>query len=169
MERILRQSHETKDESLINVIGVILNAYLSEVPNIHGKLMNSIPQQSALFYNNCQFLAHWVTTNSDKGIPTYPALVKTLQMTGCKYLNLQISYQQKIIMSILKEFGKYPYKFISFLQYFLYNFFTHVIFFRYFRCPHSWHSTAEIVAPMLAAIRFVEKCLAERAARRHVQ
>ncbi|XP_050320533.1 centromere/kinetochore protein zw10 [Bactrocera neohumeralis] len=104
MERILRQSHEAKDESLINVIVVILNSYLSEVPNIHGKLMNSIPQQSALFYNNCQFLAHWVTTNSDKDIPTYPALVKTLQMTGCKYLNLQISYQQKIIMGILKEF-----------------------------------------------------------------
>ncbi|XP_011189670.1 centromere/kinetochore protein zw10 [Zeugodacus cucurbitae] len=104
MERILRQSNETKDESLINVIGVILNSYLSEVPIIHEKLMESIPQQSALFYNNCQFLAHWVTTNSDKDIPTYPALVKTLHMTGSKYLNVQINYQQKIIMGILKEF-----------------------------------------------------------------
>lgn len=104
MERILRQSHETKAESLINVIGVILNSYLNEVPNIHEKLLESIPQQSALFYNNCQFLAHWVTTNSDKDIPTYPALVKTLHMTGSKYLNAQIHYQQKIIMGILKEF-----------------------------------------------------------------
>lgn len=107
MERILRQSHETKAESLINVIGVILNSYLNEVPNIHEKLLESIPQQSALFYNNCQFLAHWVTTNSDKDIPTYPALVKTLHMTGSKYLNAQIHYQQKIIMGILKEFGNF--------------------------------------------------------------
>ncbi|XP_017470644.1 PREDICTED: centromere/kinetochore protein zw10 isoform X1 [Rhagoletis zephyria] len=104
MERILRQSHDTEDESLLNVISVILISYVGEVPKIHEKLLESIPQQSALFYNNCQFLAHWVTTNSEKGIPTYPALVKTLHMSGSKYLNVQINYQQKIIMGILKEF-----------------------------------------------------------------
>uniref|UniRef100_W8BWZ9 Centromere/kinetochore protein zw10 n=1 Tax=Ceratitis capitata TaxID=7213 RepID=W8BWZ9_CERCA len=104
MERILRQSLETKDESFLNVIGIILNSYVSEVPKIHEKLLESIPQQSALFFNNCQFLAHWVTTNSEKDIPTYPALVNTLHMTGSKYLNVQINYQQKIIMDILKDF-----------------------------------------------------------------
>ncbi|XP_054744174.1 centromere/kinetochore protein zw10-like [Anastrepha obliqua] len=104
MERILRQSHDTDDESLLNVISVILHSYVGMVPKIHGKLLESIPQQSALFYNNCQFLAHWVTTNSEKGIPTYPALVKTLHITGSKYLNTQINHQQKIIMGILKEF-----------------------------------------------------------------
>lgn len=111
MERILRQSHDTEDESLVNVISVILISYVGEVPKIHEKLLESIPQQSALFYNNCQFLAHWVTTNSEKGIPTYPALVKTLHMNASKYLNVQINYQQKIIMSILKEFGNFVYRY----------------------------------------------------------
>ncbi|XP_053951579.1 centromere/kinetochore protein zw10-like [Anastrepha ludens] len=104
MERILRQSLDTNDEILLNVISVILNSYVDEVPKIHEKLLESIPQQSALFYNNCQFLAHWTATNSEKGISTYPILVKTLHTTGRKYLNVQINYQQKIIMGLLKEF-----------------------------------------------------------------
>ncbi|XP_067636373.1 centromere/kinetochore protein zw10 [Eurosta solidaginis] len=104
MERILRQVDEAEDASLLNVISVIINSYVGEVPKLHEKLLENIPQQSALFYNNCQFLAHWVTTNSEKNIPTYPALVKILHMTGSKHLNVQITYQQKIIMGILNDF-----------------------------------------------------------------
>lgn len=109
MERILRQpneSEDSEDDSLLNVISTTLNMYITHVPKIHKKLLESIPQQSALFYNNCMFLAHWVATNSEKGIPIFPALVKSLQASGTKYFHEQVAYQKSIIMGILREFGK---------------------------------------------------------------
>uniref|UniRef100_A0A1A9ZSF9 Centromere/kinetochore protein zw10 n=1 Tax=Glossina pallidipes TaxID=7398 RepID=A0A1A9ZSF9_GLOPL len=108
MERILKQfdnSAEGEEEpELLAVIPVILNTYINEVPKTHEKLLESIPQQSVLFFNNCMFLAHWIAKNADACIPTHPALVKTLQATGTNIFKAQIVYQQKILARILREF-----------------------------------------------------------------
>lgn len=92
--------------SFLDVISIILNTYINEVPKIHQKLIESIPQQSALFYNNCMFLAHWLAKNAETGIPTQPTFVKTLEATGESVFKAQVLVQQKILAQILKEFGK---------------------------------------------------------------
>ncbi|XP_037928609.1 centromere/kinetochore protein zw10-like [Teleopsis dalmanni] len=122
MERILRQPKlpETDVNYFLNIICIILNTYVNLVPEVHEKLLESIPQQSVLFYNNCMFLSHWVAKNSEKNLPYFPAIIDTLQSTGKKYFNMQITYQRKIVMDILKEFdlsnmhnlGVLPLKFI---------------------------------------------------------
>ncbi|XP_037828531.1 centromere/kinetochore protein zw10 [Lucilia sericata] len=111
MERILRQPMDTsasieseEANSFLAVIPIILNTYVDIVPEIHEKLLESIPQQAVLFYNNCMFLAHWVAKNAETDIPTHPALVKTLQSTGASIFKAQVLHQQKILMQILKEF-----------------------------------------------------------------
>lgn len=113
MERILRQpmntsaSIESEDANrFLAVIAIILNTYVTDVPKIHEKLLESIPQQSVLFYNNCMFLAHWVAKNAETDIPTHPALVKTLQATGTNIFKAQVMHQQKILLQILREFGE---------------------------------------------------------------
>uniref|UniRef100_T1PI76 Centromere/kinetochore Zw10 n=1 Tax=Musca domestica TaxID=7370 RepID=T1PI76_MUSDO len=113
MERILRQppnSHHETDVNDINasniflpIISTIVTTYCSDVPKIHDKLLESIPQQSVLFYNNCMYLANWVAKYSDVGIPTHPVLVKTLQSTGLRLFKVQEAKQQKIIQEIMKN------------------------------------------------------------------
>ncbi|XP_061389859.1 centromere/kinetochore protein zw10 [Musca vetustissima] len=111
MERIMRQTTNSPDINscynelniFLPVISTILNMYCCEVPKIHDKLLESIPQQSVLFYNNCMFLAHWVGKNSDMGIPTHSVLVKTLQATGLRIFKAQEEKQQKIILEIMKN------------------------------------------------------------------
>ena len=112
MERLLCQPMNTSssiesDEvnSYLSVIPVILNTYVTDVPKMHEKLLESIPQQAILFYNNCMFLAHWVAKNAETDIPTHPALVKTLQATGTSVFKAQILHQQNILVQILREFG----------------------------------------------------------------
>lgn len=112
MERLLRQpmnisaSIESEEaNSFLSVIPVIVNTYVTEVPKIHQKLLESIPQQAVLFYNNCMFLAHWIAKNEETDIPTHPALVKTLQATGTNIFKAQVLHQQGILVQILKEFG----------------------------------------------------------------
>ncbi|KAM7350956.1 zeste-white 10 kinetochore protein [Cochliomyia hominivorax] len=111
MDRILRQPMDTsasieseEANSFLAVIPIILNTYVNDVPKIHEKLLESIPQQAVLFYNNCMFLAHWVAKNAETDIPTHPALVKTLQATGANSFKAQVLHQQKILMQILKDF-----------------------------------------------------------------
>ncbi|KAL9898168.1 zeste-white 10 kinetochore protein isoform 1-T1 [Glossina fuscipes fuscipes] len=109
MEHILKQLNNSAEEEeeepeLLAVIPVILNTYINEVPKTHKNLLESIPQQSVLFFNNCMFLAHWVAKNADACIPTHPALVNTLHATGTNIFKAQIIYQQKILATILREF-----------------------------------------------------------------
>lgn len=113
MERILRQPMDTsasieseEANKFLAVIPIILNTYINLVPKLHEKLLESIPQQAVLFYNNCMFLAHWIAKNAETDIPTHTALVKTLQSTGASIFKAQVLHQQKILMQILKDFGK---------------------------------------------------------------
>lgn len=111
MDRILRQPTDNGDndaqDPLSGVIGLLLETYIDEVPKVHKKLLQSIPQQSALFHNNCMYLTHWVAQHANKGIDSFPSLFKMLQTTGTKYLRVQISYQESILMEIMSGFGEH--------------------------------------------------------------
>ncbi|XP_013112183.1 centromere/kinetochore protein zw10 [Stomoxys calcitrans] len=110
LERILHQPltmAEATESSAVNyyltIIPTILNTYALEAPKLHEKLLESIPQQSAVFHNNCMFLSQWVVKNAKFGIPTHAALVKTLQSTGIRIFKAQEEQQRKIILDILKN------------------------------------------------------------------
>ncbi|KAH8329970.1 hypothetical protein KR067_011957 [Drosophila pandora] len=114
MDRILRQPADKMGDveaesglfglSLTGVIGVMLQTYMSEVPIVHRKLLDSVPQQSVLFYNNCMFFQHWVTQHANKDIDSLPALAKALQVCGQKQFRVQVHYQASILMEILQGF-----------------------------------------------------------------
>ncbi|XP_034671472.1 centromere/kinetochore protein zw10 [Drosophila subobscura] len=108
MDRIMRQPTEKvgEDEAdpLAGVIGMMLQTYIDEVPKVHKKLLESIPQQSVLFHNNCMYFTHWVAQHANKGIESFPALVKTLQATGANHFRVQVTYQTSILMDIMDGF-----------------------------------------------------------------
>lgn len=110
MEKVLRQSITANDEliqRLLSTIPIILDRYLTEVPTYHSKLLLNIPQQTALFHNNCSYLAYWLTTNTNKGIDTSATLVMSLNNCGSQQFLKQIDNQRRQLMEILKEFGKF--------------------------------------------------------------
>ncbi|KAH8289332.1 hypothetical protein KR054_003867, partial [Drosophila jambulina] len=105
MERILRQNVDSSsDNPMSEINGSLLQTYIDQVPLVHRKLLESIPQQSALFHNNCLFLSHWLAQQANRDFKSLPALSKSLQATGQRYLRVQIDYQISIIKEIMQGF-----------------------------------------------------------------
>ncbi|KAH8343563.1 hypothetical protein KR059_012551, partial [Drosophila kikkawai] len=107
MERILRQHSSAESEvanPLSDINASLLQIYIDQVPLVHRKLLESIPQQSALFHNNCMFLTYWVAQQASRDFKSLPALTKSLQATGERYLRVQIDYQISILREIMEGF-----------------------------------------------------------------
>ncbi|XP_039498470.1 centromere/kinetochore protein zw10 [Drosophila santomea] len=108
MDRILRQPTDKLGDKevdpIASIISVMLHTYIDEVPKVHRKLLESIPQQAVLFHNNCMFLTHWVAQHANKGIESLAALAKTLQATGQQHFRVQVDYQSSILMGIMQGF-----------------------------------------------------------------
>lgn len=94
----------------------IFKIYCSIVPEFHKKLLETIPQQSALFHNNCMYLAHKLqilTIEFKEKFPpvlqrhttTFVDLVNPLRMEASKVFCLQMETQRKQIMDILRDSG----------------------------------------------------------------
>lgn len=124
MEKVLHEANDLSgkrveeyvltdiQERLQATIPMILERYASETISIHGKFLQTIPQQTALFHNNCSYLAWWLNrigTDSDNGvivqIERRDNIVCSLQEQGSKQFTLQITNQRSQLMEILKEFG----------------------------------------------------------------
>ncbi|XP_068141294.1 centromere/kinetochore protein zw10 [Drosophila tropicalis] len=107
MDRIVRQTADKPSEAgdksadpLDGLIDLMLGTYVDEVPKIHKKLLESIPQQSVLFHNNCMYLTHWLSQDTNKSA----SLVQLLRSTGQKHFRIQIDYQISILMEIMSGF-----------------------------------------------------------------
>lgn len=106
-------------ERLRETIPTILQRYPSEILDAHGKLLQTIPQQAALFHNNCTYLAWWFSRcDIDDTECTSTFVCDTtnshLQEYGSKQFATQISNQRAQLQEILRGFGKfhlnvYPY------------------------------------------------------------
>ncbi|XP_039281552.1 centromere/kinetochore protein zw10 homolog isoform X2 [Nilaparvata lugens] len=99
----------------------ILSMYCDIVPLHHKNLLETIPQQSAFFYNNCCYIAHRLATlgvqyrslledvAKDKmeaqKILLFCDLVPTLQATGINVLKNQLNTQKKILIDIVRDSG----------------------------------------------------------------
>uniref|UniRef100_A0A6B2E6P0 Centromere/kinetochore protein zw10 n=1 Tax=Phlebotomus kandelakii TaxID=1109342 RepID=A0A6B2E6P0_9DIPT len=107
MERVLKEAEGSEAkvaQGLLSTISIILDRYLTEMPTYHAKLLLNIPQQTALFHNNCMYLAFWITKNHSKGIETVFVMVKSLQHLGSEQFLNQIKNQRAQLMEILRGF-----------------------------------------------------------------
>lgn len=108
MDKVLRRSESAQDEltnRLLSTIPTIIDRYITEVPSSHAKLLLNIPQQTALFHNNCMYLAYWLTMNAAKCNEPTATLVKSLHTCGNEHFLRQSTNQREQLMDILKEFG----------------------------------------------------------------
>lgn len=116
MDKVIRQTATSKDElavRLLSTIPTIIDRYLTEVPTFHAKLLQNIPQQTALFHNNCQYLAHWLTLNASRlpsssdpnnGANAFITLTMPLRQCGTSMFGQQIAHQRDQLMQILRDF-----------------------------------------------------------------
>ncbi|XP_031623291.1 centromere/kinetochore protein zw10 [Contarinia nasturtii] len=122
MEKVLREANDLSgkqveeyvladiQERLQATIPMILERYANETIDAHGKFLQTIPQQTALFHNNCSYLAWWLNNvgKDSNGIVVQierrDCIVSSLQEQGSKQFALQISNQRTQLMEILKEF-----------------------------------------------------------------
>lgn len=90
---------------LLSIISVILDRYITEVPSHHEKLLTRIPHLTALFYNNCAYLAFWVgKRESILNMSSKSKLLIELKRIGSEYLTEQVASQRSQVTDIMKEF-----------------------------------------------------------------
>lgn len=120
MDKVIRQTATSKDElavGLLSTIPTIVNRYLTDVPAFHASLLQNIPQQTALFHNNCQYLAHWLTLNAsraaagagasctpDNDAATFASCSSALQHCGTSMFGQQTAHQRDQLMQIMRDF-----------------------------------------------------------------
>lgn len=103
---------EDIQERLRSTIPMILERYLTEVVDTHGKLLRTIPQQAALFHNNCMYLAWWLNkiesrTEDPVQFERSNTLIVDLQELGTEVFVMQIKNQRSHMLEILKDFGRF--------------------------------------------------------------
>ncbi|XP_055383323.1 centromere/kinetochore protein zw10-like [Condylostylus longicornis] len=106
MKNVIEEAFASKEEKSerLSVISSIIEQYMIEVPRYHEKMLNMIPQQTALFYNNCMYLAHWLTKTCEKDIQGFQILAQSLQSLGNEYFSNQVKSQHSQLHDILKDF-----------------------------------------------------------------
>lgn len=121
VEKLLQEClscNETLAQHIIHTIHNILNTYTTFVPKHHKKLLEVIPQQVALFHNNCHYMANKVKefnrTYKSKLPPSLLAnsasfgdLPFSLRTTGTDFLTSYVKQQINQIETILKDSGLY--------------------------------------------------------------
>jgi protein transport protein DSL1/ZW10 len=128
LEKIMKQAGMGGDdisEHLMTTISTILERYIVEVPQYHAKLLTNIPQQTALFHNNCMYLAYWITKNSTKQqIESFATIANSIKqegrmifsifyidltflVSGAKLFAQQMKNQKHQLMEFLYELGEF--------------------------------------------------------------
>lgn len=112
LERMLQQANECektdveKRKNLLDTIKNVLENYTFTVQLHHSQLLTKIPQQSALFYNNCHYLSNWILTNKEFQVNGAGSVVNDLKRQGEEFFDCQVAKQKIQLLDILKDFGK---------------------------------------------------------------
>ncbi|CAG9828964.1 unnamed protein product [Diabrotica balteata] len=118
-EKILQQSVKSTDVNAGRILVTIQNIfrnYTKFVPEYHNKLLKTIPQQVALFHNNCFYIAHklieWngmylFKAHSTLNISStgFELEVCQLRQVGSEIFNNYVKGQMKQINEIMKDSG----------------------------------------------------------------
>ncbi|CAG9808744.1 unnamed protein product [Chironomus riparius] len=113
LEKILRQASicsiedEQKKTNLLNSIKIVLDNYPFTIQLHHSKLLSKIPQQSALFYNNCMYLCNWIVLNDEFEDCNIDVVTNDLKRQGQEFFDCQVANQKIQLLEILKEFNPY--------------------------------------------------------------
>ncbi|XP_053692166.1 centromere/kinetochore protein zw10 [Sabethes cyaneus] len=97
---------EKLSDRLMQSIATILEQYTIQVTQRHEKLLLKIPQQSALFHNNCMYLSFWLQKNASKLDTDHSFMLigNSLRDQGNKTFHLQLQNQRTVLMQSLQEF-----------------------------------------------------------------
>lgn len=111
LEKVILEAKNCMDDSdkennLLLSVQAVLSNYSFAVQLHHSKFMSKIPQQSALFYNNCMYLSKWVCSNVDIDRHGVESIVSELEKQGWEVLECQIAKQKIQLLELLNEFGK---------------------------------------------------------------
>lgn len=111
LEKIIRQAGNcTAEESqkranLMNSVKSVLESYAFTIQLHHSQLLSKIPQQSALFFNNCMYLCNWIALNNDFEGFNIDVIINDLKRQGEEFFECQVAKQKIQLLEILKEFG----------------------------------------------------------------
>lgn len=110
LDRIIQQANGNTNELSKNLLASIASAlenYSFTIQLHHSKFLSKIPQQSALFYNNCMYLSHWISTNQQIESQNFENVAETLQEQGLEIFECQVAKQKIQLMEILKDYGEF--------------------------------------------------------------
>lgn len=112
IEKIINQAKTYIDENeiknhLMLAVRAVLENYSFTVQLHHAKFISKIPQQSALFYNNCMYLSNYISLNRDSEYYRMDQIVDVIEKQGWEILECQIVKQKIQLLEILSEFGKF--------------------------------------------------------------
>nr|XP_011698225.1 PREDICTED: centromere/kinetochore protein zw10 homolog [Wasmannia auropunctata]XP_011698226.1 PREDICTED: centromere/kinetochore protein zw10 homolog [Wasmannia auropunctata] len=116
---ILDEACDSSDACAIRLFYTCRNVfemYAGLVPEHHKKFLETIPQQVALFHNNCTYLAHHLLTLAHEYRDRFSKIVQKLNLTfadqimilrdvGSQYFLDHMKYQRNIIFDIIKDSG----------------------------------------------------------------
>ncbi|XP_001605971.1 centromere/kinetochore protein zw10 homolog [Nasonia vitripennis] len=116
---ILEEACHSSDKYVLRLFYTsrnIMEMYAALVPEIHRSFLETIPQQVAIFHNNCFYLAHHLLTLAYKYKSKMPNLLQEfsiiysdqvllLREVGSEYFLNHMKYQRDIIFEILRESG----------------------------------------------------------------
>lgn len=122
LEKVIQEAKSCIDDSdkennLLLSVQAVLSNYSFAVQLHHSKFMSKIPQQSALFYNNCMYLSNWVSSNLAADHFGMDSIVSELEKQGWEVLECQIAKQKIQLTELLNEFGEYLEKVKGFQQF----------------------------------------------------
>lgn len=105
LERLLNNAQNVTDENcrnqLLRTAQTILERYGDIVCSHHEKLIMDIPQQAALFHNNCLYLAEWVLMNGE--LDSIKIMSSYFKSHGEKIFNDQVALQSKVLLDNLNN------------------------------------------------------------------
>ncbi|XP_058820623.1 centromere/kinetochore protein zw10 [Topomyia yanbarensis] len=109
LDKILSETLTCEKElsdRLTKCIAIILERYTIEINQNHQKLLQKIPQQTALFHNNCMYLSFWLQKNSSKLDSNYSFMLisNALRDQGSKIFHNQLKNQRAILLQSLEGF-----------------------------------------------------------------
>lgn len=112
LEKIIREAtscsieDQQKKTNLLNSVKVVLDNYSFTIQLHHSKLLSKIPQQSALFFNNCMYLCNWIALNDAFEGFNIEVVCAELKNQGEEFFECQVAKQKIQLLEILKEFGE---------------------------------------------------------------
>uniref|UniRef100_A0A182NSG5 Uncharacterized protein n=1 Tax=Anopheles dirus TaxID=7168 RepID=A0A182NSG5_9DIPT len=111
LDKVLAEAvaHGDAADRFLKTIATILERYMVDVPMANEKLLFKIPQQSALFRNDCTYLNYWLQKNDDKlkDHCSFASISEALKACGEDIFQHQLDNQRTQMMQALNGFSTY--------------------------------------------------------------